>query len=181
MNSLALLTFFTIVGVGFCMFYVAKLNGIELNKVQFSLRSIFILITAMCIIVASFVSFGTDVLAVLGVLMLWLMPAANFVLVAGLCVSVIHERDEPQAIAIGRLVPMVGLVVVETIRIAAWLLVQQSVAAWIYFLVAVSAYITALVSGYVAREVFRTLKRPAAVEAELGTFAGDRKLPSTAN
>lgn len=154
MDFAASLTFFTIVGLGLCIVYGAKLNTI-----QFSLRSIFAIVTTTCVAMAFFASFGIVAFEMLGWLLTALMPPVNFILVAVLCVSVIHTRDEQQAIAIGRLVPLAGLAIADTVRVAAWLTVHEFGWPRIYFFIAVAAYLTALTSGYVAREVFRHLKK----------------------
>ena len=151
-----LLIFFVVVGAGLCIVY-----GAQAGKVQFSLRTVFVMVTTSCVWLAAFGTFGAAAYEMIGWLLMVLMPPVNFVLVALLTVSVLYTREEQQAVSIGRLVPLVGLAVSDTIRVGALLAASQFDGgwSWIYFLVYVVAYLTALTSGFVCREAFRKLKK----------------------
>lgn len=150
----AILTFFLVVGVGFCVFYAARVG-----KVKFTLRSVFVLITTLCVGLAGFATFGPSVFYPLWVFASVATPPANLIVVAMLVVSVVHSRDEKQAGYIGMLVPLACLAISDSIRIGGLLTAgfqalggsSDATTIVIYLL----AYLTSWASGSVCRHWFR--------------------------
>ena len=108
--SLAL-TFFLLAGTGLSLYYAARLS-----KIQFSLKTIFVLVTAVCVSFGYFASVGTSGVESLLMFFLIALPLANLLFIAVCVVYVAHCRGEEQAVAVGRLIPLVGVFLLSVIQ-----------------------------------------------------------------
>ena len=110
---------------------------------QFSLSTIFALITSFCLFLGVIVAFGPDVFYVL----IYTLPWFNLVAVAVTVTCLVRSSGESRATHIGRLIPLLALAV-HLPPIAS----SINEMAVVNFVV---AYVTAWISGFVCRRVWR--------------------------
>lgn len=110
---------------------------------QFSLSTIFALITSFCLFLGVVVAFGPDVIFVL----IYTLPWFNLVAIAITVTCLVRSTGESRATHIGRLVPLLALAV--ELHPIAESIEEMAV---VNFVV---AYVTAWVSGFVCRRVWR--------------------------
>lgn len=171
-----LLVFSLMVGVGLCVIF-----GAQLFRVQFSLGTVFVSVTVACVGLAMIAAMGPTVWSAIGWILMIVFPPANFIIVALLVITVLHARGEPQAVAIGRLIPLIGLAISDTFRVGGLLAALRfgPATSGLYLFVCVIAYATSLISGHVCRRAHRRLTELPAMEALQGSEHHSIGLPDS--